>query len=106
MTRLALVCSDLKPIRIADLATTPCDEVFLFRDGPAAGPEHAMLHAADILPVVSVPIHPDNRDPIDEANGDGDLLEVWDFKVNASAGWVLAENRTFPVSPDTIVYVR
>lgn len=67
-----------KSCRLADVLSVDADEVFYFR-----------------YPSPNV---------INEANGDGDLFEIWDYYKDWSK--VVTEIGEIPTTPDTIVYYR
>lgn len=78
ITPTALASSNFREIKLSDLPRTDCDESFVF-----------------IFP---------SQNPINEANGDGELLEIWDYAPDFSS--VETSRGPLTTEPDTRVYVR
>lgn len=78
ITPTALAASNFREIKLSDLRRTVCDECYVF-----------------IFP---------SMNPINQANGDGDLLEIIDFAYDFSH--VETDRGELPTDPDTKVYVR
>ena len=67
-----------RKVALKDLKNADFDEAFLFR-----------------FPSNSI---------INEMNGDGDWIEVWDYATDAT--WVSTARGEIPATPETIIYVR